>query len=51
MRFRTYKNTDLNVSEVGRPLDYFHRLVGEFHEGEAIPRCMHKALDLGCNAV
>jgi aryl-alcohol dehydrogenase-like predicted oxidoreductase len=40
MRFRTYKNTDLTVSEVG------FGWWGNFTEGEAIA-LMHKAFDLG----
>ena len=47
MHFRTYKKTDLTVSEVGFGLvDDFYRLVGNFTEGEAIA-LMHKAFDLG----
>jgi aryl-alcohol dehydrogenase-like predicted oxidoreductase len=47
MRFRTYKNTDLTVSEVGFglwtiPTGWW----GNFTEGEAID-LMHKAFDLG----
>ena len=36
MRVRTYKNTDLTVSEVGFGLvDDFHRLVGKFYRGRS----------------
>jgi hypothetical protein len=30
MKFRTYRNSDLKVSEVGFGLDDFHRLEGKF---------------------
>ena len=47
MRFRTYKNTDLNVSEVGFGLWTISTgWWGNFTEGEAIA-LMHKAFDLG----
>jgi aryl-alcohol dehydrogenase-like predicted oxidoreductase len=47
MRFRTYKNTDLRVSEVGFGLWTISTgWWGQFTEGEAIA-LMHKALDLG----
>jgi len=47
MRFRTYKNTDLKVSEVGFGLWTISTgWWGNFTEGEAIA-LMHKALDLG----
>src|ERR1051325_4356805 len=47
MRFRTYKNTDLKVSEVGFGLwTVSTGWWGNFTEGEAIA-LMHKALDLG----
>lgn len=47
MRFRTYKNTDLRVSEVGFGLwTVSTGWWGQFTEGEAIS-LMHKALDLG----
>jgi aryl-alcohol dehydrogenase-like predicted oxidoreductase len=47
MRFRTYKNTDLNVSEVGFGLwTVSTGWWGNFTEGEAIG-LMHKAFDLG----
>jgi aryl-alcohol dehydrogenase-like predicted oxidoreductase len=47
MRFRTYKNTDLTVSEVGFGLWTISTgWWGNFTEGEAIA-LMHKALDLG----
>jgi len=47
MRFRTYKNTDLAVSEVGFGLWTISTgWWGNFTEGEAIS-LMHKALDLG----
>src|SRR3954471_15275932 len=47
MRFRTYKNTDLTVSEVGFGLwTVSTGWWGNFTEGEAIA-LMHKALDLG----
>ena len=46
MRFRTYKNTDLKVSEVGLVCGRdFDRLVGKLYGGEAIA-LMHKAFDL-----
>jgi len=49
MRFRTYKNTDLRVSEVGFGLWTISTgWWGQFTEGEAIA-LMHKALDLGVN--
>ena len=47
MRFRTYKNTDLSVSEVGFGLWTISTgWWGTFTEGEAIA-LMHKAFDLG----
>jgi aryl-alcohol dehydrogenase-like predicted oxidoreductase len=47
MRYRTYRNTDLNVSEVGFGLWTISTgWWGNFTEGEAIS-LMHKALDLG----
>src|SRR3989442_356800 len=47
MRFRTYKNTDLTVSEVGFGLwTVSTGWWGNFTEGEAIT-LMHKAFDLG----
>ena len=47
MRFRTYKNTDLKVSEVGFGLWTISTgWWGNFTEGEAIGM-MHKAFDLG----
>src|SRR3954453_21775261 len=47
MRFRTYKNTDLKVSEVGFGLWTISTgWGGNFTEGEAIA-LMHKAFDLG----
>ena len=47
MRFRTYKNTDLAVSEVGFGLWTISTgWWGQFTEGEAIA-LMHKAFDLG----
>src|ERR1700731_3354386 len=47
MRFRTYKNTDLTVSEVGFGLWTISTgWWGKFTEGEAID-LMHKAFDLG----
>jgi len=47
MRFRTYKNTDLSVSEVGFGLWTISTgWWGVFTEGEAIA-LMHKAFDLG----
>jgi aryl-alcohol dehydrogenase-like predicted oxidoreductase len=47
MRFRTYKNTDLRVSEVGFGLWTISTgWWGHFTEGEAIT-LMHKAFDLG----
>jgi aryl-alcohol dehydrogenase-like predicted oxidoreductase len=47
MRFRTYKNTDLTVSEVGFGLwTVSTGWWGNFTEGEAIS-LMHKAFDLG----
>jgi aryl-alcohol dehydrogenase-like predicted oxidoreductase len=47
MRFRTYKNTDLTVSEVGFGLWTISTgWWGNFTEGEAIT-LMHKAFDLG----
>jgi aryl-alcohol dehydrogenase-like predicted oxidoreductase len=47
MRFRTYKNTDLKVSEVGFGLWTISTgWWGTFTEGEAIA-LMHKAFDLG----
>ncbi|MFN2541053.1 MAG: aldo/keto reductase [Chthoniobacterales bacterium] len=47
MKFRTYKNTDLKVSEVGFGLWTISTgWWGNFTEGEAIA-LMHKALDLG----
>jgi len=47
MRFRTYKNTDLRVSEVGFGLWTISTgWWGQFTEGEAIA-LLHKALDLG----
>jgi len=47
MRFRTYKNTDLSVSEVGFGLWTISTgWWGNFTEGEAIA-LMHKAFDLG----
>ena len=47
MRFRTYKNTDLTVSEVGFGLWTISTgWWGQFTEGEAIA-LMHRALDLG----
>ena len=47
MRFRTYKNTDLSVSEVGFGLWTISTgWWGNFTEGEAIT-LMHKAFDLG----
>src|SRR5438067_10830126 len=47
MRFRTYKNTDLTVSEVGFGLWTISTgRWGNFTESEAIA-LMHKAFDLG----
>ncbi|MEP7078585.1 MAG: aldo/keto reductase, partial [Chthoniobacterales bacterium] len=47
MQFRTYKNTDLTVSEVGFGLWTISTgWWGQFTEGEAIA-LMHKAFDLG----
>ena len=47
MRYRTYKNTDLTVSEVGFGLWTISTgWWGQFTEGEAIA-LMHKAFDLG----
>ena len=47
MRFRTYKNSDLAVSEVGFGLWTISTgWWGNFTEGEAIA-LMHKAFDLG----
>jgi predicted aldo/keto reductase-like oxidoreductase len=47
MRFRTYKNTELTVSEVGFGLWTISTgWWGNFTEGEAIA-LMHKAFDLG----
>src|SRR5438477_108623 len=47
MRFRTYKNTDLTLSEVGFGLWTISTgWWGNFTEGEAIA-LMHKAFDLG----
>src|SRR5260370_7054552 len=47
MRFRTYKNTDLTVSEVGFGLWTISTgWSGNFTEGEAIG-LMHEAFDLG----
>ena len=47
MKFRTYKNTDLTVSEVGFGMwTVSTGWWGQFTEGEAIA-LMHKALDLG----
>src|SRR5437667_5916969 len=47
MLFRTYKNTDLTVSEVGFGLwTVSNGWWGNFTEGEAIA-LMHKAFDLG----
>jgi Predicted oxidoreductases (related to aryl-alcohol dehydrogenases) len=47
MRFRTYKNTDLRVSEVGFGLWTISTgWWGQFTEGQAIA-LMHKAFDLG----
>jgi hypothetical protein len=47
VRFRTYKNTDLTVSEVGFGLWTISTgWWGNFTEGEAIA-LMHKAFDLG----
>ncbi|HME89113.1 MAG TPA: aldo/keto reductase [Chthoniobacterales bacterium] len=47
MKFRTYKNTDLTVSEVGFGLWTISTgWWGDFSEGEAIA-LMHKAFDLG----
>jgi aryl-alcohol dehydrogenase-like predicted oxidoreductase len=47
MRFRTYKNTDLKVSEIGFGLWTISTgWWGNFTEGEAIA-LMHKAFDLG----
>jgi aryl-alcohol dehydrogenase-like predicted oxidoreductase len=47
MRFRTYKNTDLTVSEVGFGLWTISTgWWGNFTEGEAIA-LMRKAFDLG----
>ena len=47
MRFRTYKNTDLSVSEVGFGLWTISTgWWGQFTEGEAIA-LMHRAFDLG----
>ncbi len=47
MRYRTYKNTELTVSEVGFGLWTISTgWWGNFTEGEAIA-LMHKALDLG----
>ena len=47
MRFRTYKNTDLSVSEVGFGLWTISTgWWGTFTEGEAVA-LMHKAFDLG----
>src|SRR5206468_1137534 len=49
MRFRTYKNTDLTVSEVGFGLWTISTgWWGNFTETEAIA-LMHKAFDLGMN--
>jgi len=45
--FRTYKNTELTVSEVGlRFVDDFHRLVGILRRAKQ-SSLMHKAFDLG----
>src|SRR5438093_9713320 len=47
MRFRTYRDTDLTVSEIGFGLWTISTgWWGQFTEGEAIA-LMHKALDLG----
>ncbi len=47
MRFRTYKNSDLTVSELGFGLWTISTgWWGNFTEGEAIA-LMHKAFDLG----
>src|SRR5271156_3122274 len=47
MKFRTYKNTDLSVSEVGFGMwTVSTGWWGQFTEGEAIS-LMHKAFDLG----
>ena len=47
MRFRTYKNTELTVSEVGFGLWTISTgWWGNFTEGEAVA-LMHKAFDLG----
>ncbi len=47
MKFRTYKNTDLTVSEVGFGLwTVSTGWWGNFTEGEAVA-LMHKAFDLG----
>ena len=51
MKFRTYKNTDLTVSEVGFGLWTISTgWWGNFTEGEAIA-LMHKAFDLGITLV
>ena len=47
MRFRTYKNTDLTVSEIGFGLWTISTgWWGNFTEGEAVA-LMHTAFDLG----
>src|SRR5947199_3073025 len=47
MRFRTYKNTELTVSEIGRGLEKISTgWWGNFTEGEAIA-LMYQAFDLG----
>src|ERR1051326_2919910 len=49
MKFRTYKNTDLTVSEVGFGLWTISTgWWGNFTDGEAIP-LLHKAVDQGIN--
>jgi aryl-alcohol dehydrogenase-like predicted oxidoreductase len=49
MKFRTYKNTDLKVSEVGFGMWTISTgWWGNFTEGEAVT-LMHKAFDLGIN--
>ena len=51
MRFRTYKNTDLTVSEVGFGLwTVSTGWWGTFTDDEAIA-LMHKALDLGITLI
>ena len=51
VKFRTYKNTDLTVSEVGFGLWTISTgWWGNFTEGEAIA-LMHKAFDLGMTIV